>query len=809
MPESTNLNIFAGAPARFPDALPLFSGLSRLVLPVRAETSGEASFFTLADYDERGQRALAAFTGEALVSPPFILQGLPEAAALFFHAPSHEIFAFNPAHPQRLGEAAPLPASRHDISLLAGFAKSGSFSGDPSREADNRMSMGDLHGAHYLYSLAHSRNPASRARFSMCAAMIELGLLQEAYDLIKDDPDMEARLWLAVIHRKTGNSAQARILLAEPGFGSHFDERRALETAWLDLEDDRDGDAEKTFQKLSAAAFDKSEALAGYGSVLAKTAFRTKDRGRLSTAISTLRAALVTPSPAHARIFFQLGNLYFRSGDMGQAEACYRRTAAISPAVQTLANLALTLIKTGKHEEAAAVTAQIALTDLPSASRLAAEFPRERTAALFNARMKEAEPPPPAPPPKLEIIQTGPPSVPKPRPAPPVPEPVPPPVPGPGKEQPSALDNAAGGFQFVKPSAPKGPEPPQEKTPPPAPDMEVISLAPAQPKDSSISGRTGRPPQAAPAPSQEVKIESFREVMSGNMVPSEEESRKDAFISRAFKLASDLEDELGRKIYFNLDGLSEAEKKLRLQFLKAQSNPQANIEMVKDTAAFLCYFLQERYKARLLKLDDFDPWGWPMLFERPGLKFTSYPVQRTWRLLWDSTVPEPGWLSRYASWIGDRLKQQAPPTQGAEAVLKKVSSHAERIVDAQTEHRRMLVLITSLNETSHIEFSLAGVHKLESTIKNNFRPNVPPTTDGWKLLRCFGHLLAAILIKEYKAAWYNVDGEDGGWSLRLPWSTFVFPLGKVYKTASARDDLSLYFEALESEKARMQGPPAS
>jgi len=798
-----NLNIFEGAPGRFAEALPLFSGLTGAALPVRPEAAGAAQLYTLAETAADGRQALAAFTSPELLNPPLINRGLAETALLFFHAPHHDLFLFNPEHPQARYACAGLKAARLDMSLLAGFARSAGKAGqgDLARAADGELALGNLHGAHYLYAAAAARNPASRARFSMCSALIELGLLQEAYDLLKSDWDPEAKLLLAVIHRRTGNTAEARALLAALDQVAALQERRAVEAAWLDLEEGKDAEAEKAFQKLSSAAFEKTEALSGLGAAIAKTAFKTKDKGRLGAAAAALRSALVTPSPASARIFFQLGNLHFRSGEMPQAEAAYRRAAALNPSVQALANLALALIRNGKHEEAAAITSQVALTDLPSARRLAGQFPGDKLAALFRAQpapepaapRPQAAPPPPQPAPQPippPAQQTAPPPVFEPPPSP-APQPAPGPAATPG------LEAAGAGFQFINPAGPM-----QES----AAQGEQLTLAPAQPRDASVSGRP-RPAQPAPQPAAP-QIETFRDIMAG-AAPTEEESRKDDFISRAFRLASDLEDELGRKIYFNLDGLNEVEKRLRLQFIKARNNQQGNTEIVRSGAAFLCYFLQERFKGRLLKFTDFDPWGWPMVFEQPGRKFSTYPVQRVWRLLWEETVPEPGWLTKYAQWLADALKETAVPVNGADAVKSKVRSHPEKLADALTEHRRMLVLLSSLNETSHIEFSRTGLARLEAAIKNNFRPNIPPTADGWKLLRCYGHLLAAILAKDFKAAWYNVDGEDGGWSMQLPWKTFVFPLGKIYKTASMRDDLDAYYEALMNDKLRLQGPTGS
>ena len=791
MAESTpNVNIFEGAPGRFLDALPLFAGFPAFSLPARGGADGGVWLHSLTDFTEDGRPALAAFTDPALVEPPMIGQGAEETAQLFFHAPLHDLFVFNPKHPQCHYRCVPYRASRRDMSLLAGRLKAAAAGDDPAGLAAGELARGSLHSAHYLYALADARSPASRAKYAMGAAMVELGLLQDAYDLLKADWDPEARLLLAVIMRRTGSAGEARKVLAGLEQVIQLAERRAVETAWLDLEEGKDDDALKAFQRLSSSAFEKTEALAGLGAALSKTAFKTKDRGRLAAAVSALRSALVAPSPASARVFFQLGNVYFRSGDAAQAEACYRSSAALAPAVQALANLALTLVKTGKLEEAAAVTARVALTDPASARRLAAGFPRDRVERLFP-------PPPPVQDRTSPVLVRQAPAVPEPAPRPqPVPEPppaAPPPAPAP-EPQPEAkpgLESAGGGFTFINPSAPQPAEAPS-------------GLEPARPRDASVSGRSAPKPAREPQPQPErLQFESTRDIISSPPRPTEEESRQDDFISRAFRLASDLEDELGRKVYFNLDGLSEVERRLRLQFLKAKANPQGNIETVKNCAAFLCYFLQERHKGRLLKLADFDPWGWPMVFESPGNKVTTYPVQRVWRLLWEETVPEPGWLGKYAQWLTDRVKLP-PPVSGVAAARTRVASHPERIADTMTEHRRMLVLLTSLSETAGIELGRTGLIKLENAIKTDFKPNIPPSSDGWKLLRCYGHLLAAVLIKDFKAAWYNTDGEDGGWSLQMPWKTMVFPLGKIYKTATNRDDLGAYYEALLAEKMRYQ-----
>ena len=772
----SNLNIFTGPQASFLQALPAFSEVPELAFPVKQVNAGEAALYHITQFVENGQAMLPAFTAAALLNPPFIRRPSQEAAILLFHAPGNDLFIFNPQHPQARTALSPLGATRREVSLLAGFLQAGSkVASDPNRLAAGEFTLGRLHAAHYLYTLAAARSPASGVRFALGSVLIELGLLQEAYDGHKTDRDPEALLNLAIIHRKTGNQQAAREMLAAIIPGTPLEDRKAAELAWLDLEAGKEDDAEKAFKRLCASAFNKTEALSGLGAAMAKTAFRTKDKSRLTAAADTLRSALVTPSSSSARIFFQLGNLYFRAGDPAQAEASYRRSAALAPSVQALANLAMTLIKTGRHEEAAAITLQVALTDGASAARLTAEFPKEKLAALF-------------PQPQAAPQYSGP--------AQAAPSPGIPPF---AQPRPQEIPR-----QFAPQASPNPFAFPAAAAPQPGPAIESASLAPAQPLAPPPQVSNRQPAKQSPPP-QEMKLETFQDIMDANTAPTEAESRKDDFISRAFRLASALEDELGRKIYFNVDGLAEVEKKLRLTFIKTKGNPQSNIETVKDCSAFLCYFLQERHKGRLLKMADFDPWGWPMVFQQPGAKVTTYPVQRVWHMLWGPAVPEPGWLTKYSSWLAGRLKETALPVNGAAAVRARAMSHPERLADSQTEHRRTLVLTASLQETSQIEMGRTGIIKIENAIRNNFRPDIPPTADGWKLLRCYGHILAEIMIKDFKAVWYNTDGDDGGWSMQLPWKTFIFPLGKLYKAASARGGLTEYYETLLADKLRNTG----
>ncbi len=758
-----DFNIFKEAPGSFQEALPLFSRATEFAVPVALDKSGPAPLYTVTPVQENGRPHLPAFTGGGMLTPPFIILGRLETALMFFHAAAYDSFIFNPPHPQSRLTAASLGASRRQISLLAGFFQTppGPASKDHSRMAAQEFSLGNLHKAHYFYTLALTRNPASSDRFGLYSVLIELGLLQEAYDSLKAETAPEALVNLAAIYRKTGNPQKARELLAAVPPGTFLEDRRALETAWLDLEEGKDDEAEKTFQRLTTTAFDKTEALLGLGEVISKTAIKTRDKALLAAAASTLRSALAHPSQVTGRILFQLGNIYFRAGDAAQAEDCYAKSAALAPAAQALANLALALVKTGKMRAAAGIIARIALTDPATAGKLSAGLSREGLEELAQRVRSQAALQPAAAGPEASLTPS---------------EPIAPP--------PAPL--SAG-------STPQKDGPPDAAQP-----RAAASLVAAAPKSPPP------PPVPARKPSEPLVIETLKDVMSSTSAPTLEDDKRDDFISRAFKLASLLEDESGRKIYFNPDGLMEVERKLRLVFIKDRDNASYNVNLIKDCAAFLCYVLQERNKGRLVKLPDFDPWSWPMVLEQPGIRMTTYPAQRVWRLLWDKTLPEPGWLGKYCAWVAGRLKTSVAPPEGAAAVKARIMSHPERVIDVQTEHRHILILASSLQETSFIELTAAGLPKLESAIKHNFKPNTPPTTDGWKLLRCFGHMLAEILAKDFNASWYNVEGGDGLWSMQTPWKTFVFPLGKVYRTATGAGDLTSYYETLEAEKRRHQ-----
>lgn len=793
MADFQEFNIFGGSPASFRTALPTLAAVRSFVLPVTREDSGGLELHALLPLLDGGRQRLQAFTDETALSTPFIKYQPLETALVLFHAPRNDSFSFDPG----LSRPTSVSASRAEISRLAGCLQAGdTLATDPLREAAAEFSLGNLHKAHFYYAMEAEKSPVSPARLPLCAVLVELGLFQEAYDALKAEKAPEALLLMAAIYRRTGNPQRAAEALAAIDRGTPQEEGKAAETAWLHLAAEREEEAEKEFERLAASASIRAEALSGLGAVRAKKAFRTRDPGLLAGAEAAFEAAAASPSPAVSRIFFQLGNIYFRSGNLAKAEFCYKQTAARAPGLQALSNLAATLTRTGKFQEAEAITARIALTDAAAAKQLAVKLrsekdlsPQDRQAARSPEPAGPAGPAP-AGPPDLEIETF----------------PVAPPPPPTGFKSPSSMPGQASlepaamltpprtffsGNAAVRPAGINLDGPPAAQ-PPFSPTQEQAPAGPAARQEL---------PQAFPSMQtggRGLDLQSMQDVMRSVPDFSSQERRPEDFMSGAFRVASLLERESGKKVNFNAEGLAAIEARLRVAFSGDKS--EAELELAKDSAAFLCYFLKERYSGVLIKLPQSEPWCWPMVFERAGRKFTTYPAQRAWRLVLGEGLPDRGWLVRYGEWVVASLQETAALPSGTAAVKSKTPSHPERLTDTLTEHRRIMVLASTLSEISGIEPVRSGLIKLETVLKNNFRPNIPPSADGWRLLRCCGHVLAEIFIRDFKAAWYNTDGEDGFWSMRLPWGTFVFPLGKIYRVAAAREDLGEYYAALLSEK---------
>ncbi|HAH32656.1 MAG TPA: hypothetical protein DCL44_10130 [Elusimicrobia bacterium] len=834
-----DFSIFKPGPASFEHIIESFKAFSELAAPLtetliyrgpREPSAGETisggiRFFIIPVYKDKDHTVLPAFTDARLLKPPFTSKPPLELLKLYFCSQTADFFSFNPSLNSAVAAGPEIRLNRQQLSLVIGALETSACPGassdnssDPARQAEMFLGQAQAHKAHYLASLA----PAGpQTTLIKAAALMELDLYQDAYDLLTGDESPQALCLLAEIHRRTDNPRKARELLFSIPQSAGLDRRKNLETAWLDLDEGKTVKAQRMFGNLAAAGGDeRQEALFGLAMATAGPALAADNRGNrpatprwngspagapkegprypdtentsgLSEATAAFEAALECPSKASSRIFFYAGNFFLRSGHAARAEVCLRESSRLSTSPQARANLILALLKGNKLEEAADLTTELALIESASAVRLAAQFPKDKAQRLFESAFRS-------------LLEARPAAVTpwKAKGSPPPPPPAntsPAPIRGTTGETIISLEAAVP--KAVLSSRSLASSSPEPVTTAPAPADGARQPASRRTYSGDTAAEAAQLGQeSAPA----LKLETNKDILSAALT-AEEETKKDSFLSRAFELASGLEDEFGKKIHFNIDCLTDIERKLRLTFIRSKGNSQEKLDTVRDCAAFLCYVLQERLKGQLIKFQDFDPWGWPMIFERPSYKITSYPIERVWKLLWQDTLPDPGWLTKYLHYLEEELNA-APGSkmQGMAAVRSRVMSHAEKITEAQTEHKRMRILASSLVETSDIETGRTGLAKMEQVLKTDFHPNIPPTSDGWKLLRCYGHLLAGTMIKDFKASWYNVEGSDGLWSMQTPWKTFIFPIGKIYKEASSssRDGLAAYYDHLVAEKLK-------
>lgn len=779
MPASGNdFNIFKLSSASLDEIMACFRGFPSLSFPV-SETRARGFVLRTVRPEERdGAPCFPVITDERIASGPCLTLPAREALSRLFYSPAADHAVFNPEGTLVKEPGPEVKLDRMKLSLILGFLDTPQEPADLQGAAAGALAAGAFHKANYLFYRIFEREGQDRITALYPQVLMELGQHRQAYFMLKDLATPEAWCNLAFIYFETGDLPHASEFLARVPAGTALEDRRALLAALLRASAGGPGFQDPLRAMIPGPL--AAEASCGLAAVIYRSA--PGDRVALNEARTLAASAAAHPRSAFKALSL-LGSVNFSMGDFREAEENWGRAFALAPVPALLANSGSALISLRSYGEALSAALDLAPWDKAAAEKLAAAVPDEAIAA-GPAPRKSAPPSMPAAAARPKTTA-----------------------------QPAGFGEKESVFDYF--DAMKKEPAPEAK---PAASLEradISSRAPTASRRPSSSPPSPRPAEAGPAAksgpasgadgdkASDVQFEDYGELFEAAISSKPEQARTDDFMGRAFRLASSLEEETGRKVYFSADGIAEVEKKIRLTFIKAEKSQMEITETVLSAAAFLCYFFQERHRARLLKFVDFDPWAWPLVM--PGSDFLTYPVQRLWRLIWNETLPEPGWLTRYAQWAESEIRSPSPKISGAAAVRQRVRSHPERITDAETEHKRILILASTLSETSGIETSRTGAAKLGQALRARFKPDIPPTADGWKLLRCYGHIFASILMKDFKGAWHNTDGNDGLWSLRFPWNTYAFPLGKVYRAASAGEDLLEYYDRLMEEKLKSAG----
>ncbi|MDT8286366.1 MAG: hypothetical protein RQ748_04575 [Elusimicrobiales bacterium] len=776
-PSGNDFNIFKLSSASLDEIMSCFRGFPSLSFPVSEKKIRGFALGTVRPVERDGAPCFPVITDERIAAAPGLTMPAKDALARLFYAPAAENAVFNPEGPL-VKEAGPeVKLDRMKLSLILGFLDTPQEPSDLLTAAAAALSAGEFHKANYLFFRIFEREGQDKITALYPQVLMELGQHRQAYFMLKDLATPEAWCNLAFIYFETGDIPHAAEFLSRVPPGTALEDRRGLLAALLKASAGGPGFQDPLRAMIPGPL--AAEASCGLAGVLYRSA--PNDRVVLDEAKTIASSAAASPRTAFKALSL-LGSIKFSLGDFRGADEDWNRAFTLAPMPALLANAGAALIGQRAYGETLSAAAELAPWDEAAAERLVAAVPDEAIAAGPAAAPFRAAPPaaPAAAAPELSAGKQ----------------------PGVGEKE-SVFDY----LNTMK----KEPEPEAK----PTASLERADISSRTPTASGGNPPERPAPEAAepgpekgPAPAaqeeriSDMRIEDYGELFEA-VSSKPEQARTDDFMGRAFRLASSLEEETGRKIYFSIEGIAEVEKKLRLTFIKAEKNPVETTDIVLSAAAFLAYFFQERHRARLLKLEDFDPWAWPLV--APNSDFLTYPVQRVWRLLWDETLPEPGWVTRYAQWAESEIRSPSAKIIGADAVRRRVRSHPERVTDAQTEHRRIVGLASTLSETADIEISRTGAAKISQALKSRFKPGIPPTSDGWKLLRCYAHLFTSILIKDFKGTWHNTDGNDGLWSLRFPWNTYAFPLGKVYKAASNGEDLLEYYDKLTEEKLKPAG----
>lgn len=719
--------------------------LKSLAIPVSAQSGAPEGFISIAGQMSGNGRLAPVYSDLRLTEARTV--SLPTLYLLtgLFEIPGFRGIIFNP--PGRYSSFSKT-LERENWSLLIGCLESGAMPADPLNRSLSEFNSGRLHAAHYCLWLLPDRPDFQPHKLLLAKILVQLGLYAKAGETMRDyfqkNPRTARSLFLmAEISRKSGNLQQAGSWSEQAG--------AALRESGLSSPADT---VEPGWLELESGDLQEAEKFF---------------RQNLENPVCRQEAALGLGTA--------LKDTGLKNSDksrLTEASSFLKKAALLEGPIkaQALFQLGIVLMRLSDLDGAEdcyrkslalrpslIVKVNLGFTLLmrkktAEATELCREiclFDRDSAAGLIS-RLTSGEPPSA---PAGARDNTAPAGI--------RPQPVPP---------------AAGITPAVNNARPPAGPAVGFSAKPPTP--EIIKKTPAPPAENF-----SRPaPGAGDAPVQA--------------------SVQDGFLSRAYTLVSALKEELRRDIGFTPEGLREVENKLRLSFLKAGNSPAQARELILNSAAFLCQCLQQRYKGNLHRFPDMEEWTWLMTFENSP--FATFPVERCWQFLRSGELPEPGWLTKYAEYVGSEVrKADLAPVAGAEAVKRGLKSSPHCITDAETDHKRVMLLLRELQETKNMNCDRSGVPQLEKALKSGFSPG-PQPPDKWRLLRCYGHILVEIMTVEFRAAWFNTDGGDGLWSMRLPWGVFVFPFGKIYRTALQGGSLSDYYVKLEAGKTGPPGP---
>ncbi|MFH1619286.1 MAG: hypothetical protein ABIG11_05210 [bacterium] len=808
-----------GKAANFAETCEFLLSLKDVILPVETAAAKPGGFHSMLKLTEGTVSTALIYTDVRRIQGPFLRESPLPLIEDILEAGICRRIVFNPVTDGSVLKTASAVLERREWSLLVGCLQRKGAGPSGEKEALEHFNVGQVHAAHHCIS--GEKQPG----LLLPSILIHARLYGEVGAALEKLPDSAETLRLnAALCRKTGDTTRARVLAARAAqSGSPGAE---IETGWLEIESGNFSAADRHFRKALSAPAEKQEASLGLGIVLREMGFKNTDKTILDQAVSFLSGTAGMPGPCRAQAWFYLGTVYSRLSMWQEAADACGKSLKLRFSQAAASNLAMALIHSGKVDEAEAFCRRLCLLDPESASRIISRLPGEAgktTGIMHNL-------------PGVKETEAAPSAGEKPE--------KPAELPGPGVRQSTEPQytlseirekfRAAGGTPLL-PETASGPAANPQHAFPGLPSVPAVSDAlPGLPCAPAVSGGVVPPeadrrtrnsvkgadalpgingeklPEEAPVrrlpeatfeavakpcgerpdpggkavtPSPQKRMiepESFMKVTEE--VQSTPVSDKNDFKSRAFAMASALGEELGREIRFDSTGLMELEKKLRVTFIRTRPAPDQALELVLNCASFLCCYLEQRRKGRLHILPDYDAWAWHMTFGNSSLE--TYPVERCWQFLRPGVMPEPNWLTSYMDYVEKSLTEaEKPGITGAEALKKNLCSSPQRLLDAETGHRRMLLILSDLKELRELTYDRQGISSLESAIKTSFSADIPPSGDGWRILRCYGHFTAETLARNLGAVWFNTDGADGLWSMKLPWGLFVFPIGKIYRLA--------------------------